>query len=82
MGIWRNVWTHGLSIECASCREQLLLTVVLLCCTRSGSLLDIVKHVMSKGNKGGVLDEVVIATVLREVLLGLEYFHGNGQIHR
>jgi serine/threonine-protein kinase OSR1/STK39 len=48
-----------------------------------GSLLDILKFRMKTMNtKYGVLDEVSIATVLREVLKGLEYFHANGHIHR
>ena len=48
-----------------------------------GSLLDVLKHRMKTLNcKSGVLDEASIATVLREVLKGLEYFHGNGHIHR
>ncbi len=48
-----------------------------------GSLLDILKFRMKSMNiKHGVLDELSIATVLREVLKGLEYFHANGHIHR
>ena len=47
-----------------------------------GSLLDILKFRMKTMNiKHGVLDELSIATVLREVLKGLEYFHANWHIH-
>jgi serine/threonine-protein kinase OSR1/STK39 len=44
----------------------------------AGSCLDI----MRANASGGITNEAVIATIIRETLYGLEYFHENGLIHR
>ncbi|RDD40412.1 Serine/threonine-protein kinase OSR1 [Trichoplax sp. H2] len=62
-------------------KEELWLVMRLLA---GGSIRDIMVSMSEKSNKplAGILDEVVIATLLRDVLKGLEYFHNNNQIHR
>ncbi|KAL9966917.1 hypothetical protein ACROYT_G025058 [Oculina patagonica] len=61
-------------------KQELWIVMRLL---NGGSMLDVIKHLKKKGScEDGLLDEAVIASVLREVLKGLDYFHSQGLIHR
>lgn len=51
----------------------------IILCIILGFMLDIIKSRMKFGLcKNGVMDEVFIVTVLKEVLKGLDYFYNNG----
>ena len=60
---------------CFVFRTQLWMVMPLMEC---GSIAGILKHRF----QDGLQDEVLIASILKEVLLALEYFHQHNQIHR
>ena len=44
----------------------------------AGSVHDVLEHKF----KDGIKDEILIASILKEMINGLQYFHQMGQIHR
>ena len=47
----------------------------------AGSVRDIIKETCTRQNPG-IIDEAVIATIIRETMQGLQYLHKSNKIHR
>ena len=47
----------------------------------AGCCMNIIKQLGTRNNPG-IVDEAVVATILRETMLGLQYLHKSGKIHR
>ena len=47
----------------------------------AGSCMNVIKQLGTRNNPG-IADEAVIATILRETMLGLQYLHKSGKVHR
>lgn len=49
----------------------------------AGSMIDIMKLTKPpKSKDAGIKNEMIIATILKETMNALHYFHSNGKIHR
>lgn len=72
-----HVVQPGLSKGCALREVGDLFQSMGYACISPGSALDIMRCLSPKG-----LEETIIATILKETLKALAYFHQNGQIHR
>lgn len=49
----------------------------------AGSCTDIMNELrLQNDGVGGIRDEAIIATIIRETMHGLRYLHSNGKIHR
>ncbi|OMJ87089.1 hypothetical protein SteCoe_11237 [Stentor coeruleus] len=67
-----NILNHHV---CFITQTQLWMVMPLMDC---GSIGNILKYYY----RGGIQDEILVATILKEVLQGLDYFHEHNQIHR
>lgn len=47
-----------------------------------GSCTDVMEQVIDSSTEGGIEDEIVIATIINEVMKGLNYLHKTERIHR
>ena len=76
-------------IQVCACGHALMcvISVYMLACHSQGTKLWIIMEYLGGGSaldlvKAGQIDEAYIATLLREILRGLEYLHLERKLHR